>query len=146
MLEDQAFYHLLANQEIGFALNSCPHGKAIFKSIALHARPLHRGAFARPKDLVLNAGPIGRAAHLAADGVNLLDQMTLSQPAYGRIARHQPHGVRVERIHPDGETHPGRGQSSLASGVSRADHDDVNMCLCHEIRVILSILEPFESV
>jgi hypothetical protein len=48
--------------------------------------------------------------------------MTLGRPANRRIARHQGHGIEIERHQQRTMAHARRGQCCLAARVARADH------------------------
>jgi hypothetical protein len=67
--------------------------------------------------------------------------MAFCQAADRWIARHAGHGIALQRDECDRATHSGRGESSLAAGVSRAD-DDYNI---RGVRHLLSDAEGAED-
>ena len=73
----------------------------------------------------LDPGGVDVARHLAAQGVDLPDEVPLRQPPDRGIARHQADGVRIDGEEEGGAAHPGRGERRLAAGMAAADNDDV---------------------
>jgi hypothetical protein len=67
---------------------------------------------------------VGDAGHLAAERVELLDEVTLADAADGRVARHRRHPIDgagdEERVVPQTR----RRKRGLATGVSAADDED----------------------
>jgi hypothetical protein len=66
-------------------------------AISLRSRRSYCGAFARIKYSELDPGVIGSARHYAPKRIDLLDEMTLADPANGGVARHLSQGVEVVR-------------------------------------------------
>src|SRR5690606_22346542 len=73
----------------------------------------------------LNSTHVGSGRHGAAQGVDFLDQMTLANTAYGRVAAHLPQGFHVmrqqQRLHADPCSRKGR----LGTGMATTDDDHV---------------------
>ena len=73
----------------------------------------------------LQAGHIGRLAHLAAQRVNLASEMAFGQSADGRIAGHLADGVGIDGQQQRRATHPRRGQRRFDSGMAGPDDNHV---------------------
>jgi hypothetical protein len=86
---------------------------------------VHRGPFATVQHAELDSGGVDHAAHLAAQGVDLADNLPLGHAADGRIAAHLGHGVAVHREQHRLRAQPGRGECGFAPGMSGADDGDV---------------------
>ena len=93
--------------------------------VRLRARRPDRRPAAAIEQLELNAGRVDRAAHQAAERVDLANEMTLRRAADRGIARHVRDGVRRQRAQPDVRAEPRRGIRRFAARVTGADHDDV---------------------
>ena len=93
--------------------------------VRLRARRPDRRPAAAIEQLELNAGGVDRAAHQAAERVDLANEMALRRAADRGIARHVRDGVRRQRAEPDVRAETRRGVRRLAARVTRADHDDV---------------------
>ena len=112
---------------------SLPHGEAllplqrmlhhllILPPIRLRPERMHRRPLAPVEHPVLDAGRVCRLAHLAAQSVQLPDQMTLARAADGRVAGHIAHGVQINGEDDRLQPHPCRRQRRLDAGVSGAD-------------------------
>ncbi len=93
--------------------------------VLLRARAAHGRAAAAVEQPELDPAGVGDAAHRAAQGVDLADQVALAEPADGRVARHAGHRVRSQGDQRRAAAHPGGGQGGLAAGVAGPDHGDV---------------------
>ena len=68
---------------------------------------------------------VRRNAHLAAQRIQLPDQMALPGAANGRIAGHIAYGIQVDSENNSFEPQPRRGQASLDPRVARANDSDL---------------------
>ena len=102
----------------------------------LHAQPVqllvglgpggaHRRPLAGIEHAELDAGGIDILGHLAAQGIDLLDQMPLGQAADGRIARHQRNGIQIDGQQQRAAAHAGSSQGRLASGMPCTDNNHI---------------------
>jgi hypothetical protein len=82
-----------ANERVGAALHDAevrrraqlPHDRLlILRAIGLHARSVHRGAFAAIQHAELNARLVGGARHQPVASVDLANQMTLADATYSK--------------------------------------------------------------
>ncbi|MNY46053.1 hypothetical protein D3C86_1811990 [compost metagenome] len=73
----------------------------------------------------MDAGLVADPAHQAVQGVNLADQMTLAQPADGRVARHLADGLTLVGQQQGARAGAGRRSGGLAAGVTAADDNDI---------------------
>ena len=103
------------------------HTLGIGGFIALAAGGPYRRAAAKVEGLGLERGKIGVAAHFAAQGVELADQVALGEAANRRVARHPRQGVEAGGNQGRFNTHPGGGKRCLAAGMTAADHDDAKI-------------------
>ncbi len=105
---------------------------AIELAVGLGARPLNRGPLRAVQHAELNAGLVGDAAHQPVQRVDLAHEMTLAEPANGRIAGHLADGLDLVRDQRRARAHArGRGRG-LAAGVSAANHDHIIGRVPHE--------------
>ena len=88
----------------------------------MHGRPL--GAVEHAE---LNAAGVDAPAHLAAQGVDLADDLPLGDAADGRVAAHLRHGVGVHGQQGGAQAQPRRGQGGLNAGVAGADDNHVEV-------------------
>jgi len=88
---------------------------------------VHRRPLGRVQHAELDAGRVGHPGHLAAERVDLADELPLGQPSDGRVAAHQRDRVQIHREQQRACAHSGGGQGRLASGVARAHDDDVEV-------------------
>ena len=115
----------LAQMEVFLQLQSVLHAGAVLPAVDLGAQGMDGRTLAAVEHAALQKAFVGRAAHFAAEGVNLPDEMALCRPADGRVA-----GAIAHRVHIDGEdgrltAEARRRQSGLNARVPRADDDDV---------------------
>ena len=73
----------------------------------------------------MDGRPVGDAAHLAAQGVDFLDELSLGEAPDGRVARHEGEGIEIDVEQECVAPHARGGQRCLAPGMAGADHDDV---------------------
>ena len=123
---DQHAAHLpLAEVEPPRVLDHPLHRRAVAGAVALRARGADGGAARGIERPELDGREVGDAAHLAAERVDLADQVALRRPADGGVARHLADAVEAHRQHERGRAHARRRQRGLAPGMARADHDHV---------------------
>ena len=125
VLDDQALDARLPHLQVGGALEHALAARAIRGLVGLRAAGANGRPFARVQKSKLDSGLVGRQAHLAAEGVDLADQVALADTADGRVAGHLADVIEVEREHQRARAHPGRGERGFDSGVAGADDDDV---------------------
>ncbi len=125
VLDDQALDAGLAHLQVGGAFEHPLAAGSISGLVGLRASSANGRAFARVEKAELNSSFVGRQAHLAAERVDLADQVSLADAADRGIARHLAYMVEVECEHQGVRAHPGGGQCSFNTGVTGADNDDV---------------------
>jgi hypothetical protein len=67
------------------------------------------------------------------EGIDLPHEMALAKPADCRVARHCADGVAPETDQRDGSSHPRSGSCRLATAMSTADDNDIEIADRHEI-------------
>jgi hypothetical protein len=78
----------------------------------------------------LNSGFVNRSTHLAAEGVDLFDQMALANTANRGVTRHLADVVKIEGEHQGITAHTRGCQAGFDTGVPRANDDHiVDPCL-----------------
>ena len=117
----------LAQGQVLLPLQGVLHHLLIGPAVRLGPQGPHGGTLPAVEHPILDADPVRRPGHFAAQGVQLPDQVTLGGAADGGVAGHIAHGVQV-----DGQAHrfqpqAGGGQSRLDAGVSRADDGDIKL-------------------
>ena len=108
-------------------LEKMSHRTSIETAIALCARRPHRRPLAAIQHAELQHGEIGRAAHDAAERIDLADHCALGDAADRRIARHLADGLERARNDRDASADPSSSNSGLGAGVAGADDDDVEL-------------------
>jgi hypothetical protein len=98
------------------------HYFLILASVGLGAERMDRGALAEIEHAVLYAGAVRRAAHFAAEGVQLAHEMALARAAYGGIAGHVPDGVEIYGKDNGVHAHARGGEGGLDTRVARSDN------------------------
>ena len=101
------------------------HGGAVQAAIDLGAGPADGGALGSVQKPVLDGGLVGDAAHQTVQGVDLANEVALSEAADGRIAAHL-----ADRLELMGEQQGARagapgGMGRLAASMAAADHDHI---------------------
>ena len=121
----QLLHRPLADVEIGLALAGVFHLELIRLFVALGSRGPYGGALAGVQASELDAGAVGVDGHLAAERIDLLDQVPLADAADRRVAGHLADGIQVHRQQQGARAHAGGGEGGLGTGVTAADDDDV---------------------
>ena len=101
------------------------HRAPIEASVGLGARALDCGTLAAIEDAELDAGLVSGASHQPVERVDLANEMSLAEPADRRIAGHFADGGEPLGHERGLGPAPGGGGGRFRSGVSPADHDDV---------------------
>ena len=124
-LDRQVGGFLLENLQVGLGLEQAADRALVELPIGLGARRPHRRPLARVQGAELDSGRIGGQRHRTAERVDLLDEMPLADPAYGRVAAHLAQGLDVVREQQRLPPHARGRQRGLGARVAAADHDDV---------------------
>ena len=134
-LAGEEFFHRACDHlQVGPGGQQALHLGGVGVLVALAARPVNGRALALIQHAELDARGIGHAAHDAAQGVDLADDLPLGQPADGRVAAHGPGfgGVHGDQGHPSRPCaaacfgqQVGRGPGRLGPRVAAADHHHV---------------------
>lgn len=123
-------YGVLDDGQVALRGDDGLHPLGVFLLSALAARRPYGRTAALVERLRLKRGGVGVLPHLAAKRVQLADEMALGKSADGRIARHR-RNRRLPRGDEKGASpHPRRRQRRFASGMSAADHQDINQTTC----------------
>ena len=86
---------------------------------------MYRRALAQIQHTVLDTGLVRGLCHLAAQGVQLPDQMALAGAADGGVAGHIAHGVHVHGKAEGVHAKACRGKGCLNAGMARADDRNI---------------------
>ena len=123
---DVDFLHQpLANVEVFLLFAAVFQFELIRLLVRLGAGGAHGRAFASVEAAELNSGQVDVDGHLATQGVDLLDHMSLTDATDSRVARHLADTVQVDGEEQSLGTHAGGCQGSFGAGVAAADDDDV---------------------
>jgi hypothetical protein len=93
--------------------------------VGLSARRPDCRSAASIEQFELNAGGVDRAAHQAAERIDLSNEMTLGGAADGGIARHVGHGICGERAESDVRAKTRGGKGCLTACVAGADDNHI---------------------
>ena len=111
--------------QIRLVLQNLLHMGCIQRPICLYPLGADSGALARVQSPGLDGGCISREAHLAAQGVDLIDQMSLGGAAHGGIAGQIGHRIQGKGKQGGFASHTGGGESGFASRVPRTDDNNI---------------------
>ncbi len=111
--------------EVLLLLQDGLHGQTVELLVALEAGGLDGRAFGGVQEAEVDGGLVGDPAHLAAQGVDLLDELALGKTPDGGVAGHQRDGVEIDVEQERLAAHPGRRERGLAARMPSPDHDDV---------------------
>src|ERR1019366_6359265 len=123
--DEQALDARLPDLQIGGSLEHALAARAIGGLVCLRATSANRGSLARVEEAELDSSLVGCQSHLAAERVDLADQMALADGADRGVAEQLDAIIANKREHQGARTHPGRGERGLDTGVAGADDDDV---------------------
>jgi hypothetical protein len=85
-----------------------------------HGRPLRPVQHAK-----LNHGTIGNDAGITAERIYFPDNLTFSNSAHGRVARHLGNGLQVHGDQQNAGAHVGSRCRSFATGMAGAYYDNI---------------------
>ena len=111
--------------QVGLILQDPLHVGGVEIPIRLHPLGADSRTLARVQRPGLDGGRISRKAHLAAQSVDLIDQMSLGGAAHGGIAGQIGHCVQGEGKQGGFASHTGGGQGGFASCVPRTDDNNI---------------------
>ena len=131
-LHQQSIHHRLLQVEVGLPLQRPLHPEAVGRLVRLGAKRLHGRTLARVEGANVDEGVVDGPAHLAAQGVDLPDDVSLGRSAYRGVARHEADAVEVHREKQGAPAHPRRRQRRLYPRVPRPHHNHVILLLLHE--------------
>ena len=80
---------------MGLILEGKLHPKLVGLFIALGPGSTNAGTFAGVEHSHLNGGGVGVQGHLAAEGVDLPDDVSFSQSTNRRVTAHLPNAVQI---------------------------------------------------
>jgi len=101
------------------------HGRRIKATVRLRPRAPNCRALSAIKHTELDPCAICNPAHQAVQGVNLPDQMSLSQAANSRITGHCPERIEAMGNQRRVRSHASSRTGSLATGVAAPYHYDI---------------------
>ena len=125
--EQQVIASALEQPEQGLVLQPLPDRSPVQHPIGLGARCTHGRPLRAIQNAELNAGFVGGQGHRATQGVDLLDQMSLADPANRRVAAHLSQGFDVVGQQQRPGTHARAGQRGLGASMPPTNHDDVKL-------------------
>ena len=117
VLHDEALHQTLPQVEPLFPLHDGLHGEAVALLVALEAGGLDGRSFGGVQETEVDGGLVGDPAHLAAQGVDLLDELALGEPPDRGVAGHERDGVEIDVEQERLAAHPRRGEGRLAARV-----------------------------
>ncbi len=124
-VQEQVVHGLLEQPKIRLIFEAPTDRPPIQNAIGLCARRPHGRPLGAIEDAELDACFVRGSGHRTAKRIDFLDQMPLADPADRGVARHLPEGFDAVRQQHGASAHPGRGQRRFGTGVTAADHDDI---------------------
>ena len=104
-LDHQVIHRLLKQPQIWLILEPMPDRLLIEQTVGLCARRTNSRPFRRIENAELDPALVRCGRHGAAERVDFLNQMTLADPADGRVAAHLTERLDVVRQQERGVTH-----------------------------------------
>ena len=135
VLDDEVFNAVLDQREVRILTQNILHRLAIELAISLRAGASDGGTLRPVEHPELDTAAIRRAAHDAIERIDFTDQMSLAQPANGRVAGHLPDGGKL--VGDQGGLGPesGRRGRSLGPSMAAANDNDVEGFAIHGRRL-----------
>src|SRR5262249_53428653 len=127
VFEDEGLDGLLAEGEVRLLFDSALHLDLVELLVGLGARRVHGRALGAVEQAKLNRRGVYDLAHLAAQRVDLADDLALGDAADGGVAAHLGDGVGVHGEQGGAQAEAGGGEGGLGAGVAGADDDDVEV-------------------
>ena len=127
VFQHQPFDNLLPEREVGLGLDPVLHRELILLLIRLGPGRMHGRALGPVEHAELNAGGVDDLAHLAAERVDLADDLALGDTADGRVAAHLGDGISAHGQESRAQAHPRRRQRRLHARMAGTDDDDIKI-------------------
>ena len=115
----------LAQVEPLLPLHHGLHGEPVKLFVALKAGGLNRRTLGGVEQTEMDCRLIRNLSHLAPQGIDFLDQLTLGQASDGGIAGHQGDGIQADVEQGRFTTHPRRGQCGFTARMASPDDNDI---------------------
>src|ERR1700733_9665934 len=125
--DDQLCHFRLLDLETGLPLEHLTHLETIGLLVALGARRPYSRPARSIQQTELDAHRVGDLTHNAAERIHFADQVTFSDAADCRVARHLRDQVDVEGDERRLQPHARGGHRGLASGMAGADDNDIEL-------------------
>ena len=119
----------LLQVQVVLLLQNTLHPESVELLVGLGPGGAHRRPLAGIEDAELDAGGVDVPRHLPAEGIDLLDQVPLGQPADGRVARHEGNGIQVDGQKKRAAPHAAAASAASQPAWPRSHHDHV-ICFC----------------
>ena len=135
--------HGLLEVEIFLLLQGVLHELLILPAVCLRPERMDRRALAAVEHPELDAGAVRRSAHLAAQGIDLTDQMPLAGAADGGVAGHVAHCVQIDGKDNGFQSQTGGGKGGFNAGMARTNDRNVvglHLIFCHMVHLFACIL------
>ena len=124
-VEDDRLDHLLAEGKVLGLFDPMLERELVELLVRLGPRRMHRGALRLVQHPKLEASDVDDAPHLAAESIDLADDLTLGDAADRGIAAHGPDGVGAHGEESGAQAHPRSREGGLRPRVAGADDDHV---------------------
>ena len=124
-LEEEVFDGLLEQHQVRAGLQGIAHVGTVQRAVDLGASGAYRGSLARIEATEVNSAVVRGAAHESPQGIDLLDEVALSDPPDGGVAAHLPERFDALGKEQGARAETRAGERGLGAGVSAADDDGV---------------------
>ena len=92
---------------------------------------MHRSPFSAVEYAELNSGPINRLTHQTTESIDLANNLAFRHSAYGRIAAHLSHGIKITGQQCDARAHSGSRISRFRTRMPGSDNKDIVFVSIH---------------
>jgi hypothetical protein len=117
------------------------HCGAIQRPVALRAWTPDRRSFAPIEEAELDTRTICHPSHQPVERIDLRDEVSLSQTADRRVARHLADPIAPVRDKAGSHSHPGSGMCGLHPGMAASDDDDLMLARLFHVEPLLAEAE-----
>ena len=121
--DDEIDHGLLEDIKASLLLDDLAHRSPIQHTVCLGTSGPHSRPLAGVENPELDTCLVCGTGHRTAQGVDFLDQVTLADTAYSRVAGHLPQLLDALGEQQRGHAHARRGKRGLGAGMAATDHD-----------------------
>ena len=117
----------MKQSQVRLVFNALANCLPVQHPVSLSTSGTHCRAFSGVEDAELNTSSINRLCHRPAQSVYFPDDMTLADPANGRVTGHLSDGLYAVGDQQRSGARPRGGERRFGARVTAADHDNIKL-------------------